>query len=309
MKSLFCLLAAGLIVVAPVSLSAKVVRQIERTFPVSAVGRLTAQTQGGDIRITTADAAEVRVTARQTFRAGSEQEADEIAANLQMKLEQQGNDITAEARYEKKGWFSNTPVTVDFTITVPREFNVDLRTSGGDIAVGSLKGAVKARTSGGDLEFARIDGDLDGQTSGGDIRLEEGTANAKLHTSGGDISVARAGGRTHVSTSGGDIVLDSVAQLTGASTSGGDIVARITQPLAADTALTTSGGDVKVTLPKAAGFQLDAGTSGGDVDARGLTITIEKGGVGKSRLVGSVNGGGPALKLRSSGGDIVVRTE
>ena len=58
-----------------------------------------------------------------------------------------------------------------------------------------------------------------------------------------------------------------------------------------------------------AGFELDASTSGGDVRAEGLTITIAKGGVGKSRLAGSVNGGGPILKLRSSGGDISVRTE
>jgi hypothetical protein len=44
------------------------------------------------------------------------------------------------------------------------------------------------------------------------------------------------------------------------------------------------------------------------VKASGLTITIEKGGTGKSRLVGSVNGGGPRLKLRSSGGDVSVHT-
>jgi hypothetical protein len=54
------------------------------------------------------------------------------------------------------------------------------------------------------------------------------------------------------------------------------------------------------------GFQLDAATSGGDVNAAGLTITIDRGGQGKSSLSGAVNGGGPVLKLRSSGGDIVV---
>jgi len=44
------------------------------------------------------------------------------------------------------------------------------------------------------------------------------------------------------------------------------------------------------------------------VNASGLTITIEKGGTGKSRLVGAVNGGGPLLKLRSSGGDVTVHS-
>jgi hypothetical protein len=66
---------------------------------------------------------------------------------------------------------------------------------------------------------------------------------------------------------------------------------------------------VRVRVVKGAGFLLDASTSGGDVNAEGLTVTIEKGGVGKSRLVGSVNGGGPRLKLRSSGGDISIRTD
>ena len=36
--------------------------------------------------------------------------------------------------------------------------------------------------------------------------------------------------------------------------------------------------------------------------------TIEKGGAGRSRLAGKVNGGGPLLKMRSSGGDIIVET-
>ena len=42
--------------------------------------------------------------------------------------------------------------------------------------------------------------------------------------------------------------------------------------------------------------------------ARVIAFAGQKGGTGKSRLVGSVNGGGPRLKLRSSGGDVTVRT-
>ncbi|MEO7598356.1 MAG: hypothetical protein ABIV50_05460, partial [Opitutus sp.] len=75
-----------------------------------------------------------------------------------------------------------------------------------------------------------------------------------------------------------------------------------------DCVLDTSGGNVKAKVARTAAFDLDASTSGGDVRADGLTITIEKGGVGRSRLSGKVNGGGPTLKLRSSGGDIVVET-
>lgn len=313
MKSLIPLLTIGALLASPAVLSAKITRTVEKTFTVQPGGNLKAATQGGDITIRTADAPEVRITVKQVIRASSDKEADEILEDLALTLEQNGNDIVAEAKYEKgRGGFhfgSWPPVEVSFTVTVPKNFNLALNTSGGDITVASLKGNVRARTSGGNLQFDRIDGDLDGHTSGGDIVLTEGTARAKLGTSGGNIHIDRAGGPTEVSTSGGDITINAVAQLISATTSGGNVKATLTEPIKQDTLLSTSGGDVRVRVVKGAGFELDASTSGGDVHAEGLTITIDKGGVGKSRLVGSVNGGGARLKLRSSGGDITIRTD
>ncbi|MBA4136534.1 MAG: hypothetical protein C0518_04380 [Opitutus sp.] len=312
MKTLICLLTVGALALAPATLEAKIVRKVEKTFTVQTGGNFEAFTEGGYIKVETADVNEVRITARQTFRTDDEAKANELLEDLELTIEQRGNTVVAESRYAKRGpnWFGNwPPVTVDFTVTVPRNFNLNMKTSGGDIVVGNLKGNVRARTSGGDLRFARIEGEIDGQTSGGNVRLEEGTASAKLHTSGGNVYVDRAGGPTSVSTSGGSIELNSVAELLSATTSGGNIYAKITTPIKQDTTLSTSGGRVKLSVPSGSGFQLDASTSGGDVDAEGLTLTIQKGGIGKSRLIGSVNGGGPKLKLRSSGGDIIIRAE
>lgn len=312
MKILFPLFAIGALLLGANSLEAKITRTVEKTFPAQPGGNLKAITQGGDITIRTSDSPQVHVLAKQVVRASTEQEADEILRKLTLAFDHSGNDVTVEAKYEKRGpgtWFGSwPPVSVSFVITVPANYNLNLNTSGGDIQVASLTGNVRARTSGGDLEFARIAGDLDAGTSGGDIKLLEGTARAKLNTSGGDISVDRAGGPTEVATSGGDITINSVAQLISATTSGGDVRAVITEPLKHDTLLSTSGGQVDVKVAKDSGFHLDASTSGGDVRADGITITLEKGGSGKSRLVGAVNGGGPELKLRSSGGDIHVRT-
>jgi hypothetical protein len=93
-----------------------------------------------------------------------------------------------------------------------------------------------------------------------------------------------------------------------ARTSGGDVKAGFDGPLKGDCVLSTSGGEVKASVGKDVGFHLDASTSGGEVDAAGVTITIDHGGIGRSSLSGQVNGGGPVLKLRSSGGDIKVIT-
>lgn len=311
MNKLLPLLALGVLLVAPAALHAKIIRTVEKTFPVQAGGNFKAGTSGGDIVVKTADINEVRVTAREVIRASTDAEADELLKKLDLRMEQSGNDVSVYAKYENTLGFhwGRQQVSVSFTVTLPAKFNADLHTSGGDITVASLTGTLRAKTSGGSLHFERIDGDIDAGTSGGDIALKEGTARAKLHTSGGSIHVERAGGPTEVSTSGGDINIESVADLIGAHTSGGSVRAHITEPLKHDVELGTSGGDVKVRVAKGSAFLLDAATSGGDVDAAGLTLTIEKGGMEKSRLVGSVNGGGPRLKLRSSGGDITVRAE
>ena len=305
-------LSALLLLALPTLAHAKIVRTVERTFTVEPGSNLKVATQGGDIRIQTADIKEVRITARQSIHASSDKEADELLEKLTLNLEQNGNVVTAEARYAERSFgfhFHNwPPVQVDFIVTVPTRFNVDLRTSGGDLIVGSLTGTLHGRTSGGDIKLEKIDGDIDASTSGGDVLLREGTARARISTSGGNIHVDRAGGPTEVATSGGDIEIDSAANLISATTSGGDVRAVLTGALKNDCLLSTSGGEVSVRLDKTAGFMLDAHTSGGDVDASGLTILIDRGGVGRSRLVGQVNGGGPRLKLRSSGGDIVVRT-
>jgi hypothetical protein len=310
--TLFPLFALSAALIAPLAADARIVRTVEKSFAVQPGGRLTATTQGGNITIRTSDTPEVRVTARQTIRANSESEADKLLEDLTLDLRQAGNDVTLEAKYANrpKSWFKGwPPVSVDFDVTVPREFNVNGTTSGGNITAESIRGNVVARTSGGNLRFDRVEGELDGRTSGGDITLNEGTARARLSTSGGNIRVDRAGGPTDVSTSGGNIRLNSVAELIRATTSGGNIYAKIDGGIRADTLLSTSGGDVTVTVGKDVAYSLDARTSGGDVEATGIAIRIDSGGIGKSRLAGAVNGGGPALKLRTSGGNITLRAD
>jgi hypothetical protein len=311
MKSLIPLLALGALLAAPAVLQAKITRTVEKTFTVQPGGTLKVKTAGGDIKVVTGPGNDVKVTATERIYADTDAKADELLKDLDLTIEQQGDNVTAIAKYEKQmGWhFGNwPPVNVSFTVVVPSHYNVDLNTSGGDIALESINGRARLRTSGGNLKIERVDGEVDGGTSGGDITLREGTASVKLSTSGGNIHVDRAGGEADLSSSGGDIIINSVRGRLTASTSGGDVKANIDGALKGDCKLTTSGGEVVVSVDKTAAFDLKAHTSGGDVDAAGITISIEKGGLRRSSLAGKVNGGGPELYLGSSGGDIRIRT-
>lgn len=292
-----------------VPVQARIERTVEKTFTVNGSGLIRLQTGGGGITINHGPEGVVKIQAKQRIRASSEDEADELLRDLDLKFNQSGNDVSASAKYERSGgWFKATPVSVEFVATVPASYSAEARTSGGGITVGDLRGNVNVDTSGGGIRLGRIGGRVDADTSGGGITLAEAGGETRLNTSGGSINVGRVAAPADLDTSGGSISVDAVEQRLRADTSGGSIRARIVGPVRDECELSTSGGGITLTVDKTAAFDLDASSSGGGVNADGLVITL-KGGAKRNSLKGAVNGGGPRVKLHTSGGSVHIRAE
>jgi DUF4097 and DUF4098 domain-containing protein YvlB len=153
--------------------------------------------------------------------------------------------------------------------------------------VANVHGSANVRTSGGNLDCVDITGDVDGRTSGGRVYARSCHSRLQLQTSGGDITIEGfTGSDLHASSGGGSISADFVAAPK------------------ADSGLDTSGGNVTVRLPDNTAFNLDAHTDGGLVKTD-LPVQVE-GKRSGDKLKGTVNGGGPLLKLQTSGGDIEI---
>lgn len=158
-------------------------------------------------------------------------------------------------------------LNVRFMIKVPEQYNIAVDTGGGSIALDNLDGQVKARTSGGSIQLGAIKGDVEVRTSGGSIRVDEVAGNINAHTSGGSIR------------------------------------ATLSKQPTADCRLTTSGGSVTAYLDPSIKVNLSASTSGGSVNSQ-LPVT---GKINKRSIKGEINGGGPDLVLRTSGGSVNVK--
>jgi hypothetical protein len=91
-----------------------------------------------------------------------------------------------------------------------------------------------------------------------------------------------------------------------ASTSGGTVRAYLSEQPAANCRLSSSGGSVEVFLAEGLALDLDAQASGGRVSSE-LPVAVS-GTLSRDRLHGSLNGGGPELELRSSGGGVRIRS-
>ncbi|MFC2156436.1 DUF4097 domain-containing protein, partial [Acidobacteriota bacterium] len=269
-------------------------------------GTLTIDASRGSIEVRGSGRDSVDVEVLREVRSTTDKIAREILDDYIVKFDQSGDNVKIKAEFKtKKSDRVRNKLRVKFVVTVPNRYNVDLHTSGGSLSVEDLTGKVLTRTSGGSMKFDGIDGPIDGKTSGGSITIGDTTQSVKVHTSGGSIKIDRAGGEVDATTSGGSITVNEVKGKINANTSGGSVKAYISKQPESDCTLKTSGGTVTVYLEEGIGVHVDAHTSGGRISTD-FPIKI-KGEISRRDLDADVNGGGPLLYLRSSGGSIHIK--
>lgn len=317
--------------------------KIERTYNVKSGGRLTIVSEFGEIEVQTAEQDEVEVVVTKESKFKSVKTSQEALTDFEIAFEHDGSDVRIEGAFKqgREHWRKQlNRLKIRFLVTVPQQYNVDLDTSSGGITVADLGGDVRAKTAGGSLRFEKIIGTVWGRTSGGSIKLTSCGSSVDLKTSGGNIGVvdvsgevqaqtsggslrfgaiqgsiwgktsggnikvASCSGGADVQTSGGSIRLQNTGGSVNAKTSGGSIYATmVTQPKR-ECNFRTSGGGITLTLIPDIAVDVDAKTSGGRVSTDFIVESAIQGKVPKNRLTGSINGGGPLLKLHSSGGNI-----
>ncbi|MFT6712410.1 MAG: DUF4097 and DUF4098 domain-containing protein YvlB [Arenicella sp.] len=190
------------------------------------------------------------------------------AEDFEVVFSKDGNDVRVVGKRENAWDWGNYSISVHFIVKVPKDYNVDLKTGGGSIHLSDLKGTVDANTSGGSITLGRIQGDVYVQTSGGAIRVEEVAGNIDAHTSGGSIN------------------------------------AKISKQPSDDCRLRTSGGSLTVYLAPQIAVDLEASTSGGRVNSEFDVDGLVK----KQKIRGEINGGGPKLELKTSGGSVRIKS-
>ena len=297
-----------------------------RTFAVEPGGLFRLEADEGKVEVFTSDERQVQVKVSRKTAAANREEADKFAAKHRIEFKQDGSDVKVEAKLDpelKNGRGRSIISQIVFQITLPKTFNVNLKTSGGSISLrDSLIGEVRAKTSGGDVTLANVNGPAWVATSGGNITVGDINGAINLHTSGGNVKAGNVAGDTEVKTSGGnievvqirgnvtaitsggDITLANVAGAIQGTTSGGDVKATISKQPEQDCQLSTSGGDIRVRLAKTLALEIEAKTNAGRVKMP-FAETL-KGKKQRENFNVSINGGGTKLSVSTSGGNITL---
>jgi hypothetical protein len=313
---------------------------LERSFTVGAGGTLVVDVQDADVTVTTGSGGGASVT---VLAGGRDQDwVRQVFERMHFEASLSGNTLTVHSRdpeIRSDEWRRHRGVSVEVQLTIPSRFDVQIATGDGDVSLADVDGAVQVRTSDGDVEMGSVTGAARIATSDGDVRVGNVGAGADVKTSDGDIEAGDIAGGATIQTSDGDISLGSLSGSEIAlQASDGDIDARALTAeritvrardgdvtlQSVDGALdaSTGDGDLSVHFAKAAPATISAGdgdvyltsdgTFGWNLDLSGGDISVPsgmvvQGKIGERSAQGTINGGGPALKVRSGDGSVVVK--
>jgi DUF4097 and DUF4098 domain-containing protein YvlB len=194
--------------------------------------------------------------------------------------------------------------------------DVALATGGGDVVAGRVTGSVTAQSDGGEIHVEYAGGNIRAQTLGGDMAIGEGGV-VEVYTGGGAIQINKARNSVHAETQIGPITVLNCLGPVRAQTGFGNIIAKIGASKAAwaQSSLQTAMGDIKVAVPSNLPLSIQAAVdsanrSQGISSDVPLTASASRSfGPGGIFKVGSMNGGGPPLQLRTVNGTIEIRSQ
>ena len=178
--------------------------------------------------------------------------------------------------------------------------------NGGDITLKGCQSTVEAITGWGDINLGNVARTVNAITgNGGNIGLNNVGGKLKAETGWGDITLVNIAGVVNAKTgNGGNIILQDCQNTVEAITGWGDIRADMTKQFTRPWTLQTSNnGEIVVMLLPNIAIDVDAYASSGSVSS---DFRVQ-GSTSKNSIKGTINGGGPLLKMRASWGDIYLR--
>jgi DUF4097 and DUF4098 domain-containing protein YvlB len=251
----------------------------DRTLSVKAQSTLLISTGSGWIHLSHGSDNQIHIVGHVHTNGwgGSDEKVKEIAANPPI---QQTGDIITVGKHE--GNLHN--ISIDYEVQAPQNVLLNANTGSGDIKIEGVGENAKLETGSGQIHAHGVDGTLNVETGSGDIDVElHGTGDVKAETGSGSIQINGVHGSFNGETGSGDIHATGTPEH--------------------NWKLETGSGTVDLTLGSAP-FTLDAETGSGGIHVDQPLTT--QGTIEKDHVRGTVNGGGPLVKVETGSGGVHV---
>lgn len=291
----------------------EVTEAFNRTVRLGRNGTFDLQNVSGDITVTGGGGDNVRIDATKRVRFANQNEAKNLLSEMTIRVDERDGRVEVRTDYPRR---RNWGGSVDYTVSVPRDASVILKTMSGNVRITGVNGEVRAESFSGDMTTDAVRRLRSLKTMSGNLEISNAAAEELSASSlNGDVIVSRlkASG-VDIQTIGGDVRLTDVdADHATLRTFGGDIDYTGRFARSGRYEFKTHSGDVRLTPTDNRGFSLEAQTFNGDVRSDfPLTLQSTPGnsfgpGRGRNQSVrGSFGDGSATISLTSFSGDIVI---
>ncbi|MGH2471626.1 MAG: DUF4097 family beta strand repeat-containing protein [Candidatus Limnocylindria bacterium] len=265
---------------------------VEKTFTVDGMPRLRVQNVSGETAIRVGDPGHVRVVARKRVKGGSSDRAKRLLENVEVRIEQKGNDIFVEPHlYEQeRSWldlFRGKKFRVDFEITVPRETAVNAHTVSGDLDLNGTRGPARLESVSGDVNIEDVQGPIRIKSVSGDVQCTDYLGAVEGSSVSGDVDIRGRVRACELHTVSGDISVDLEPDVGGR-----------------ENRLKTISGDVEVGLLTSS-CVCEYHTASGDLECELPARIMREGRKDRTVVVGD---GRSRLSVKTVSGDLTIRT-
>jgi putative adhesin len=280
-----------------------------QTFKVGANSALLVINTRGTIAVAAAGAGQIDVSATKSARGSNDEEAKRRLAEARIDVHSTANRVELRSEQERGG------IEVDFTIKVPPDCAVDLRSVSGDIRVVNVKGELRTQSINGDVTLDGTSRIASIKTVSGDVQITNGGGDASLSLSTvtGDVVASGLAARgLDFSTVDGDFrVTGWTGERVTARSLSGDFEVNGSLAKGGRYDLESHSGNVRFVLAEQPGFEIEANTFSGNI-AVDFSIKTEgpvrtSGGGRNPRSVrGTYGDGSASLHVQTFSGDISV---
>lgn len=261
----------------------------DKTLNVSGPADIYVATGSGNIHVVPGNGGQIHIVGH--VHAGWSSFGD-VNSRVQRIVEnppitQSGNTVRV-GEVTDHSLFNN--ISIDYEINVPADTALDLHSGSGDVEVNNVGRFLKAGSGSGGIRVRGSHGPIDIESGSGDLQVDDaGAGDVKAKTGSGSIRVNGFSGSFTARTGSGDI------EALGRLQNGGMI--------------TTGSGDVRLHLTPDSRFTVEAATGSGDIRVKMPGVVAANTDTSRHHVTTDVNGGGPALQIRTGSGDIEISSK
>ena len=297
----------------------EVTEAFSRSVRLGRDGTLSLENVSGDIEVNGGGGSDVRIEATKRARHPDAAEAKAILQDLVINVSERGGDVDVRTEYQRYNNRRNRGyASVDYTVSVPRDASVMLK---------SVSGAVKV---------TNVNGELRAESISGDVAITAARKIRTLKSISGDVQVtdSQSDDLTAGSTSGSVILRNVRTRIVELQSISGDL--RLTDVDADHAEMRTVSGNVEYSgrlsrngryefqshsgnvrfMPMGSpNFSIEATTFSGDVRTD-FPLTLQgnpqpyvrdlRGRRQNQSVRGTVGSGGPMITMQSFSGNIVI---